>query len=190
LDPDERKLVRLCLQRDENACEDLVEAYARMVGTVILRATGDRDIVEDLAQETFLRVFRGLPYFDGRAKLSTWIYTIAHRVAMDHRRQAGHRPEEYDGSQSLDGCPSSGPNPESAATRSEFDRIIHDQLGRLPDKYRLPLVYAAIDELDYETIARMLKVRPGTVKTLVFRGRRLLKERVDGVLGLRKVREA
>ena len=63
-----------------------------MVGTVIWRATGDHDVVEDLAQETFMRVFRGLPYFDRRAKLSTWIYTIAHRVAIDHRRQTARRP--------------------------------------------------------------------------------------------------
>lgn len=61
---------------------------------------------------------------------------------------------------------------------------------RLPDKYRLPLVYAAIDELDHGTIARMLKMRRGTVKTLVFRGRQLLKERVDAVLGRQGVREA
>jgi DNA-directed RNA polymerase specialized sigma24 family protein len=79
-----------------------------MVGTVIWRATGDHDVVEDLAQETF----------------------------------------------------------------------------------RLPLIYAAIDELDHGTIARMLKFRRGTVKTLVFRGRQLLKERVDAVLGLQGVREA
>ena len=58
-----------------------------MVGTVIWRATGNHDTVEDLAQETFLRVFRGLGYFDARSKLSTWIYTIAHRVAIDHARQ-------------------------------------------------------------------------------------------------------
>ena len=64
---------------------------------------------------------------------------------------------------------------------------MHDQLERLPEKYRLPLVYAAIEGLDYETIGAMLKVRPGTVKTLVFRGRQLLKERVDAVLGLREV---
>ncbi len=69
---------------DQDACTALVEAYARMVGTVIWRATGDGNAVEDLAQETFLRVFRALPYFDARAKLSTWIYRIAHRVAIDH----------------------------------------------------------------------------------------------------------
>jgi RNA polymerase sigma-70 factor, ECF subfamily len=188
LDRDERELVRRCLRKDEDACTQLVEAHARMVGTVIWRATGDHDVVEDLAQETFLRVFRGLPYFDQRAKLSTWIYTIAHRVAIDHRRETARRRDgPNEATLGVDNQPSSGLDAEHAASRNELDRIVYEQLGRLPDKYRLPLVYAAIDELDHGTIARMLKVRRGTVKTLVFRGRQLLKERVDAVLGLKGV---
>ena len=94
MERDENDLVRRCLAGDQNACANLVEAYARMVGTVIWRATGDRQIVEDLAQETFLRVFRALIYFDRRARLSTWIYTIAHRVAIDHLRKARRWREE------------------------------------------------------------------------------------------------
>lgn len=64
-----------------------------------------------------------------------------------------------------------------------------NELEQLPDKYRLPLVYAALEELDYATIGAMLKVRPGTVKTLVFRGKLLLKERVDAVLDMKRQRE-
>jgi RNA polymerase sigma-70 factor (ECF subfamily) len=158
-----------------------------MVGTVIWRATGESEIVEDLAQEAFLRVFRGLPYFDARAKLSTWIYTIAHRVAVDHRRQSGRwREESGEANLDFEAHPAAGPDPESAATRTELDRLVHDQLQDLPDKYRLPLIYATIDELDYATIGAMLKVRPGTVKTLVFRGKQLLKDRVDAVLKMRQ----
>ena len=191
MDRDERQLVRRCQGRDEDACAQLVETYARMVGTVIWRAAGDHDVVEDLAQETFLMVFRGLPYFDQRAKLSTWIYTIAHRVAIDHRRQTARRPDgSNEANVGFENRPSSGLDPELAASKSELDRIIYEQLERLPDKYRLPLVYAAIEELDHGTIARMLKIRRGTVKTLVFRGRQLLRERVDAVLGRQGVREA
>src|SRR5262245_50348671 len=66
---DELDLVKQCLAGDQVACTRLVETYVRMVGTVIWRATGNSDVVEDLVQETFLRVFRALGYFDGRAKL-------------------------------------------------------------------------------------------------------------------------
>ena len=179
---DEGKLVRRCLVGDQEACADLVQGYARMVGTVIWRATGDDGMVEDLAQDTFLRVFRGLTYFDARAKLSTWIYTIAHRVAIDHLRKLGRVREEPD-ELLRTALPASGVlDPEAAATREEIDRLVRDGLAQLPDKYRLPLVYAAIDGLDYETIGTMLGVPLGTVKTLVFRGKRMLKDRILATL--------
>jgi RNA polymerase sigma-70 factor (ECF subfamily) len=183
VDHDERELVRQCLRGDQDACASLVQEYAAMVGTVIWRATGDHEAVEDLAQETFLRVFRGLRYFDARSKLSTWIYTIAHRVAIDHARQhrvraSGFEEEGVRGTYQRD--------PESAAAHDELDRIVRGQLETLPDKYRLPLVYATLDELDYQTIAAMLKVKPGTVKTLVFRARQMLRERVEAVLAERR----
>jgi RNA polymerase sigma-70 factor (ECF subfamily) len=179
VDRDERDLVRRCLEQDEAASTRLVQEHAQMVGTVVWRATGDRNVVEDLAQETFFRVFRGLGCFDGRAKLSTWIYTIAHRVAIDHLRK-----ECADASRNTLQLPDLPPrlDPEQAAAHGELDRIVHDQLSAMPDKYRLPLVYAAIEELDYETIGMMLKVRPATVKTLAFRGRQMLRQRVEAVL--------
>jgi RNA polymerase sigma-70 factor (ECF subfamily) len=183
VDLDERGLVRQCLQRDQEACTRLVQEYAAMVGTVLWRATGDHSTVEDLAQETFLRVFRGLPNFDARARLSTWIYTIAHRVAVDYLRQNRSGSPGVD-LQRITGAPQR--DPEAAAVHEELDRLVRGQLDMLPDKYRLPLVYAAIDELDYQTIGAMLKVKPGTVKTLVFRGRQLLKQRVESVLAQRR----
>jgi RNA polymerase sigma-70 factor (ECF subfamily) len=178
-----------------------------MVGTVIWRATGKHDCVEDLAQETFLRVFRGLAHFDGCAKLSTWIYTIAHRVAVDHGRQQSVRLDAdptydrkarlkadivHDGAERIVASGFSRASsierndPERLAGYAELDRIVRRELSQMPDKYRLPLEYATIEELDYETIAAMLKVKPPTVKTLVFRARQMLRERVDTVLRQRK----
>jgi len=190
---DERELVRQCLDGNQDACASLVQEYAQMVGTVIWRATGDHASVEDLAQETFFRVFRGLGYFDARSKLSTWIYTVAHRVAIDHLRQVRLKPDTTyveSGSDVVSGfsrtavAPDS--NPETAAAREELDRIVRGQLATLPEKYRLPLVYATLEELDYQTIGAMLKVKPGTVKTLVFRARQLLRARVESVLAQRR----
>ena len=196
MEADERDLVRQCLERDEDACARLVDTYASMVGTVVWRATGRQDLVEDLAQETFLRVFRGLRYFDARSRLSTWIYTIAHRVAIDHLRQVRLKPVTT--SASLKGDTTNEPdaasgfsrtgagdNPERAAADGDLNTIVRDALNDLPEKYRIPLAYATLDELDYQTIGAMLKVKPGTVKTLIFRGRQLLKARVEAVLARR-----
>ena len=176
MDREDQSLVKGCLAGDQDACARLVARFARLVGTVIWRATGDRAAVEDLTQETFLRVFRGLPYFTARAKLSTWIYTIAHRVSVDHLRRSGREPERS-ADVRLEPLPSSpSVDPLSVAAREEIGRLVHDGLAQLPEKYRLPLVYASIDGLDYETIAAMLEIPEGTVKTLVFRGKRMLKD--------------
>ncbi len=193
MDPDERDLVRRCRARDQAACTALVEAYGRMVGTVIWRATGDSTAVEDLAQDVFLRVFRALPYFDARAKLSTWIYTIAHRVAIDHLRQRGRWrehpfPAHNDASDSdrlrfATTVPAVGlMDPEAIAMREQMECLVRDGLAQLPDRYRLPLVYTAIDGLDYAAVAEMLGVPLGTVKTLVFRGKHMLKEWIAAAL--------
>jgi RNA polymerase sigma-70 factor (ECF subfamily) len=179
---DDRDLVDRCLRGDERACETLVANHARMVGTVIWRATGRREEVEDLSQETFLRVFRALAYFDARARLSTWIYTIAHRVAIDHLRKISSSRQEpltwtNDGDDAGEQpvIASAEPDPEVLLSRERSQELLRDAIARLPEKFRLPVVYAAIDGLDYASIAEMLGVPIGTVKTHVFRGKQLLK---------------
>jgi RNA polymerase sigma-70 factor (ECF subfamily) len=179
---DDRALVARCLVGDQDACATLVNRYARMVGTVIWRATGQLDEVDDLTQETFLRVFRALRYYDQRARLSTWIYTIAHRVTIDFlRRRAGTRKNlmrvavpEIDRLLERD-IASEAPDPEALLLQEQHEELLREALTELPPKYRLPLVYAAIAELDYVTIADMLRLPVGTVKTHVFRGKQLLK---------------
>lgn len=73
-------------------------------------------------------------------------------------------------------------DPEAVLTRNESERLIRDGLAQLPEKYRLPVVYAAIDGLDYPAIAAMLGIPLGTVKTLVFRGKRMLKDEISAAL--------
>jgi RNA polymerase sigma-70 factor (ECF subfamily) len=179
---DDGALVARCLAGDQDACAMLVNAYSRMVGTVIWRATGRIEEVDDLTQETFLRVFRALRYYDQRARLSTWIYTIAHRVTIDFlRRRAGTRKNlmlmaEPEADRLVEAMVSSdAPDPEALVVQEEHAQLVREALAELPPKYRLPLVYAAIAELDYATIADLLRLPVGTVKTHVFRGKQLLK---------------
>jgi RNA polymerase sigma-70 factor (ECF subfamily) len=179
---DEKDLVRRCLAGDQAACSSLVDAYARLVGTVIWRTTNNADVVEDLAQETFLRVFRGLPYFDDRAKLSTWIFTIAHRVAIDHLRKSGRLQQSRLEPALPEMAIDSLLDPEEALSGEEMRRLMHDGLARLPEKYRLAIVYTSMEELDYPTVAVMLGLPVGTLKTFVFRGKRMLKDHIEKAL--------
>jgi RNA polymerase sigma-70 factor (ECF subfamily) len=179
----DEQLVRHCLAGDQLACGRLVARHARMAGTVIWRAVRDHALVEDLCQETFLRAFRSLEGFDGRSRLSTWICSIAHRVALDDLRRQGRRPQfsaadlnEEGGL--VDSADESAVDPLAQVISDEEAARVQAALDTLPDRYRLPLVYVALQELGYEDIAMILGIPVGTVKTLVFRGKALLRERL------------
>ena len=176
MDADTGPWLRRCAAGDAVACAELVGQYGRVAGAIILRTLGRRDDIEDLVQETFLRVFRALPEFEGRAKVSTWICTIAQRVAVDELRRWQRRPRTVTDDVAPEAADPA--NIEHDAAQAESDALVRRALGALPDKYRLPLVYSAIDGLEYHTIAVMLGMPLGTVKTNVFRGKQMLRERL------------
>jgi RNA polymerase sigma-70 factor, ECF subfamily len=187
VDNNEWVLVERILSGDQEACMRLVHNYSRMVGTVIWRATGDDRVIEDLSQETFLRVFRALGYFDSRGKLSTWIYTIANRVAIDHLRKTSRCREESLTDESGADLQEEMAAPESMSPddrleQKEIRGIVQKELARLPEEYRLSLVYTAIEGLDYQTVAAMMRIPVGTLKTYVFRGKKILKDRITNAM--------
>src|SRR6478672_13811473 len=86
-DFDERALIERCRAGDDIAFSELVDRYKNLVFAIVLRMVNDRSQADDLAQEVFLKVHRGLPYFRGDARLSTWIYRIVANVCTeDHAR--------------------------------------------------------------------------------------------------------
>lgn len=172
------ELVRRCLAGDQAACARLVGRHARMAGSVIWRAVRHRELVEDLCQETFLRAFRALGSFDGRSRLSTWICTIAHRVALDELRRQGRSPA-FVAEEAGEGHPENGGDLLEQALSDETVARVHAALDELPERYRLPLAYAALQDFGYEDIAVMLGIPLGTVKTLVFRGKALLRQKLE-----------
>jgi RNA polymerase sigma-70 factor, ECF subfamily len=190
VDAEERRLVERCLAGDEAACAELVDLHSRVVGTIIWRATGDQSVVEDLAQETFLRAFRALPLFAGDAKLSTWLCTIAHRLAIDHvrkktRQRESQLPRSEDEQDALfDRQREATADPEALVSKAEAEHLVRTYVNELPDKYRLPLMYAAVEGLDYATIGAMLNVPVGTVKTLVFRAKQMLKTNIAAAVAV------
>ena len=91
-DVHERELVERCRSGDERAFQELVDRYKDLVFALIARTVQDRSRAEDLAQDVFLRIHRGLPYFRGEARLSTWIYRIVANVCLqDHGARAEDR---------------------------------------------------------------------------------------------------
>lgn len=177
-DPQERELVARCRQGDEAAFRELVDHYSPMVLALAARlVTAQR--AEDVAQEVFLRVHRGLPYFRGEAKLSTWIYRIVSNVAFEVRGR--ERPHDV----SLDD--DTGPGRAYGGEDRQFGDVeLRDRLAkamaRLPAHYRLLVHGHYVKGVKYEDLAASLGMPLGTVKTHLFRAKRLLREALEGDL--------
>lgn len=159
-----------CRAQDPMAFRAFVVRYERMVFALLSRMLGHGPEVEDLAQETFVRAYRAFPSFDpeGPAKVSTWLLTIATRLALDvrKRKRADDRP------MSDVEPPSDRPsNPELSLERRQLGAAIAAAAAELPDDQRAALVLAEMHGLSIAEIAEALEVPENTAKTRLFRAR-------------------
>ncbi len=174
------------------AFEEMIAHFERPVYSLCFRILGDAEEARDAAQETFLKVYRGLKGFRGESGLKTWIYRIAINQAMNQQRwwRRRHRDEtvsldltrgdsELTIESSLRGT---GASPEQMAISSERERRIMKALGEVKQEYRVVLILREIEDLSYEEIAETLAISIGTVKSRIARGREELRRRVKGLI--------
>ena len=166
--------------------------FERPVYALCFRLLGDAEEARDAAQETFLKVYRGLGRFRGEAGLKTWIYRIAINQAMNQKRwwRRRHRDETISlditrgpGETTLGSLlPGRARSPEAEAISSEREHCIMRALGEIKHEYRIALMLREIDELSYEEIAETLAISIGTVKSRIARGREELRRRVKDLV--------
>jgi RNA polymerase sigma-70 factor (ECF subfamily) len=174
---DERALIERCRTGDDSAFGELVEKYKNLVYGLVYRMVHDRSQVDDLAQDVFLRVHRGLPYFRGEARLSTWIFRIVQNVCAQSRARRG--PDV-----SLDETDASGRRRDPGAHDATFANLeLHDRLAkaiaRLPEQYRFLIAAHYLKGVQYEALAESLNMPLGTVKTHLYRAKKRLRELLD-----------
>ena len=148
--------------------------------TLALRIVGVRAEAEELVQDAFLRAFRSLDQFRGDARFSTWFYRIVYNVCMTRlRRHSPARETDELSDETL--FEAQGDDEASAHERLEKEEvqvILHEEMDRLPEKYRIALTLFYVQELSYEEMTAVLEMPLGTVKTNLSRGRLLLRKRV------------
>ena len=158
---------------DAEAFEEVYRRFAQMVFNLAYRMSGTAEEAEDLAQEVFLRIYRHLGRFNGRSALKTWVY----RVTLNHcrsklgRKRYPTRPlaEENDGvgARLVD----DGRSPEELALASDAGRRVMAALRQVKPVFREAVVLRDLEGLSYDEIASILKVRIGTVRSRIARGR-------------------
>jgi len=169
------ELVVRARQGDEVAFEQLVRRYQRYVFNVAYRVLGDYADAEDMAQEAFVRAWRGLSGFQGQARFTTWLYRIVHNLCLN--RLPRLRQELLQTEPLEEVLASPAPSLPDHYETQEQVAFLHTELARLPEKYRLVLTLRYLQHLSYDEIAVALNVPMGTVKTHIHRARRLLMER-------------
>lgn len=189
----DRALLDAARRGDSSALTSLLDRYQHRVYSLCYRMTGQREWAADLAQDALLKVLAGLDTFDGRSRLSTWIIRVTMNVVLSAKRAQKHRSHL-----SLDAVSESGESghkktPVDARTspagdfgreQTSPDRVQHSEarerlaaaLLRLSDEHRAILLLRDARGLEYEQIAEVLGIPPGTVKSRLFRARATLRE--------------
>jgi RNA polymerase sigma-70 factor (ECF subfamily) len=173
---EDQALVERARHGDEAAFGALVRAYQHRVVNFARAMVGDAMDAEDVAQDAFLRAWRGLGGFRGGSSFKTWLYQIVTNTARTHRTKRQSRPDRATGD-TPDAADvierlASPDNPEAEAIRRD---AVDQALQALPEDWRAAVVLRDVEGLDYAEIARALAIPIGTVESRIFRGRARLR---------------
>lgn len=178
----EEKLIASARDGVQAAFGELVARHQDRIYALAFRLTGNADEAADLAQETFLKAWRGMRSFRGASSFHTWLFRITVNEARSRIRYRAVRPAAA----SLDDrndCPACGEDPSAQASRAERKEIVQQALLRLDPEQRMMVLLRDIEGRDYAEIGELLECPSGTVKSRLHRARMALKELLEPLLG-------
>jgi len=189
--PDPDAVLMLRVKRgDRVAFAELVERYKQPVMNLVYRTLRDETEAEDLAQNAFLQVYKSAKRYESRAKFSTWLFTIARNLCLNELRRRSRHPaeslEETHGDN--EGQPQRQYEdkknflPPETLLHGELAQKIEEALAELPENQRTAILLCQQEDLSYEEIAKVLGCSLSATKSLIHRGREVLKQRLKPYL--------
>jgi RNA polymerase sigma-70 factor (ECF subfamily) len=188
-------LVERVKRGDQRAFEMLVVKYQRRIERLIGRMVRDTDLVQDIAQESFIRAYRALPQFRGDSAFYTWLYRIAVNTAkkalVDLKRDplvlesARAGGDETDETSRVENELSDGETPEALLASKEIARAVNEAIEALSEDLRQAITLREIEGLSYEEIAEAMNCPIGTVRSRIFRAREAIAARLRPLLDTR-----
>ncbi len=180
-------LVAQALRRDEAAIRELIRRNNQRLFRVARAVLRDDAEAEDVVQETYVKAFTKLASFEGKAAFSTWLTRIALNEAIGRKRRM--RPTaELDLVEAAQGTgaelipfpgAASPMSPETMTARGEMGAVLEEVIDGLPEAFRMVFVLREIEELSTEEVAAFLAIKAATVKTRLFRAKKLLREAME-----------
>jgi RNA polymerase sigma-70 factor (ECF subfamily) len=182
---DDVALVQETLDGNPLSFQLLVERYQERVFALVRHYTRSAVEVEDIVQDTFIKVYRKLATFQRQSSFSTWLYRIAINTALDFLKRAGRSPVQAVEDPELAAGPGGGARhaggasilaPDARLEREEIARITHEALDELPEIFRTVLVLREFEDMAYQEMADVLGISIGTVESRLFRARNRFRE--------------
>ena len=179
----EFELVRKIVAGDQRKFEEIIKLYERLVAHIVFRMVSDNTDREEICQEVFIKVFQNLEAFNFNAKLSTWIAKIAHNHCINFLRK--HKlnllddmsnSNEHGDMQFTESLHTESTVPDTESEKNERVNIIRKEIEKLPEKYKIILTLYHIDEFSYKDIEQVVNMPEGTIKSYLFRARKMLRE--------------
>ncbi len=197
IDDVDAQLVERAKGGDPKAFEMLVIKYQRRIERLIARMVRDVDLVQDIAQESFIRAYRALPQFRGDSAFYTWLYRIAVNTAkkalVDMKRdplvtesaRAGMNDDDDETSRTEREL-TDGETPEALLASKEIAQAVNAAIEALSDDLRQAITLREIEGLSYEEIAELMNCPIGTVRSRIFRARESIAQRLRPLLDTRE----
>ncbi len=177
---DDHALVEKILNGDMRAFELFVEKYKKLISHIVFRMVHNVEDREDICQEVFVKIYRNIGSFQFSSKLSTWVATIAYNNSVNYLQK--RKEPLFD-----DFMPEAGqieiadeniPSAEENTEKNDIARLLQSEIGKLTGIYRVIITLYHLDEMSYNEIVEITGLPEGTVKSYLFRARKMLKDRL------------
>jgi RNA polymerase sigma-70 factor (ECF subfamily) len=185
-------LIERVKRGDQKAFDLLVIKYQRKIERLIARMVRDTDLIQDIAQETFIRAYRALPQFRGESAFYTWLYRIAVNTAKKTMVELKRDPlvtetarlsaEDEDETSRVENELSDGETPDAVLASKEVAATVNAAIEALSDDLRQAITLREIEGLSYEDIAEVMNCPIGTVRSRIFRAREAIAQRLRPLL--------
>lgn len=188
----EKLLVEKIVSGDLTAFQQFIEKYQRLVTHMVFRMILNESDREEICQDVFLKIYQNLKNFQFQSKLSTWISKIIYNTCINYLKKKktllyddlkiqenGSFNSSFEDKQQDSNLPSASfPSPDEVSISNEISEMLYQELNQLPLQYRTIITLYHLDNLSYEEISDIIGMPMGTVKSHIFRARKLLKDKL------------
>ncbi|TYQ16427.1 UNVERIFIED_CONTAM: RNA polymerase sigma-70 factor (ECF subfamily) [Acetivibrio alkalicellulosi] len=181
----EQKIIKLCQKSRREGFELLFKKFENYIYRICYSYTYSKEDALDIMQEVFLRIYKAFDTFDTNKSLSPWVKRITVNTCINYKRDNISKHSDVsinasidDGENTFEDVVADSCKTEDKAIYMDTKKLLEDSIRQLPNEERMAVILKHIKGLSYESIAEIMNCPQGTVKTYIYRGRKLLKEKL------------